>query len=116
LLAEALRKAGNLRGASYYYQEALALAPGRTANRVNLGLCLYQLGDLAEAIQHLQQAVADVPDQEVALFNLGMIYRQSGERKAAKYYLRRYLAVADPMAAEMRALASRWLAEEAQGQ
>jgi Tfp pilus assembly protein PilF len=111
LLAEALRKAGNVRGAGFYYRQALVLDPARTVTRINLGMCLFESGNLGEAIVLWRQAVAEWPENEAVLFNLGMAYRKSGDKELSAHYLRRFLAAAGPESEGQRAKAAAWLAE-----
>jgi tetratricopeptide (TPR) repeat protein len=60
------------------YRRALAMDPGHTNARVNLGRLLQEMGELAEAARHYRTVLETEPAHPIAAFNLGTVFEKLG--------------------------------------
>jgi protein O-GlcNAc transferase len=81
------KKAGDLKTAVHYYQQAIALQPDLVEAHNNLGDALQKQGQLDLALKSYHQAISMKPNYAHAHNNLGNILKQKGQlEKAAKAY------------------------------
>ncbi|BAY07963.1 tetratricopeptide repeat protein [Calothrix sp. NIES-2098] len=86
-LGIACKKAGDLKTAVTYYQQAIALQPDLAEAHYNLGDVLQQQGQVDAAQKSYLQAIKYNPDNAYAYNNLGAILEQKGQlAKAVKSY------------------------------
>ncbi len=87
-LASGLNQAGDTEGAIGAYERAIALRPGYSEARVNLGLIyLSQLGDARRAEFLFRQAAQAAPDLIEAQANLGLALHEQGRfDEALRHY------------------------------
>lgn len=77
-----------------HYKEVLALAPGFTAARMNLGLLQASTGQLDEAEKQLKQVTVETPQDVDGWSNLGALYLGQKRPKEARPALERARSLA----------------------
>ncbi len=71
-------------GALPYLQEAVAIQPKLSRNRINLAACLIGVGRLTEAEAELKSILAEHPKFPLASFHLGLAYEGEGHLEEAR--------------------------------
>ena len=85
-LAQIERQEGDLAGARWHLEEAVAADGSQVDLRLELGLVCSELGDVAAAEEQNREVLRLAPGQPDALYNLGAIAANRGDARQARQY------------------------------
>lgn len=88
-LAHLQQDAGLFEKAIINYKKYLAKNPESADNRVDMGICYYNLGDNATAIMEMETALKYQPKHQIAHLNLGIVNLAARNIEASKEWLRK---------------------------